>query len=121
MHMKKNVEEIERERRGEHAVSEFIISHTYAYKHVERTLAMSMPMQRSAFFSVPATSHLTISSSFPRGIVSLQNSRLRFIRLRESITTLFAHALYLANLADGLLELLHPVVLLARLSMCEDE
>lgn len=53
--------------------------------------------------------HLTISSTFSRGIIRLQHSRLRFIGLRESIPTLFAHALNLANFSNSFLKLFHSV------------
>jgi hypothetical protein len=51
--------------------------------------------------------HLAVPSALLCCIVSLQNTRLTLVRLREGIATLFAHALYLANLANCLLELLH--------------
>jgi len=56
----------------------------------------------------PHRHHLTISSAVLRGIVSLQNTSLGLVCLGEGVTALFAHALHLAHLPDGLLELLHP-------------
>ena len=44
-------------------------------------------------------------------IVSLEHAGLRLVGLREGVTALFAHALDLADLADGLLELFHAVIL----------
>ena len=52
--------------------------------------------------------HLTITASLLSSVVSFNDSGLAFISLRECKTTLLAHTLNLANLANSLLELLHP-------------
>lgn len=62
--------------------------------------------------SFPRTHHLAMSSSLFRSIIRLQHSRLTLICLRESVAALFAHALYLSDLADGFLELFHSTRLL---------
>ena len=51
--------------------------------------------------------HLTIPTTTLRSIISPQHTSLRLIGLRESIATLFAHALHLADFTDCLLELFH--------------
>lgn len=53
---------------------------------------------------------MPIPISLTRRIVRLQNTRLRFIRLRESIPALFAHALHLTHFANGFLELFHTAI-----------
>lgn len=63
----------------------------------------------------PRTGHLTIPTSASCRVVCIHNSHLlpALIGLAECITTLFPHALYLADFADRLLKLLHswPVIL----------
>ena len=44
-----------------------------------------------------------------RRIVGLQHSRLRLVGLGEGVAALLAHALHLADLPDGLLELFHTI------------
>lgn len=59
--------------------------------------------------AAPRARHLAVSAAFARGIVGLEDTGLTFVRLRESISALLAHALHLSYLSNGLLELLHPV------------
>lgn len=61
----------------------------------------------------PTAGHLTIPTTFSRGIVRLQHPCLRLVCLRERIAALFAHPLYLSYLPDRFLELLHPVVVVS--------
>ena len=53
--------------------------------------------------------HLAVPATLLRRIVSLQHARLTLVRLRESVAALLAHALDLADLANGLLKLFHSV------------
>lgn len=56
----------------------------------------------------PRASHLTIPPTTPGSIVSIENTHLAaIVGLGEGVSALLAHALDLANLADGFLELLH--------------
>ena len=58
----------------------------------------------------PRANHLTISTSLPRRVISIQDPHLlpAFIASAESITPLLPHPLHLAHLTDRLLKLLHP-------------
>ena len=69
---------------------------------------LQFPLRLPSLHCGPRTRHLPIPSSFPRGIISLQDSCLTLIRLTESIAPLLPHSLYLSDLSNGLLELLHP-------------
>jgi hypothetical protein len=60
-----------------------------------------------ALSSWPTARHLSVSAALFRRIVRLQHARLTLVCLRESVAALFAHALDLADLANGFLELLH--------------
>jgi hypothetical protein len=63
----------------------------------------------------PGADHLTISTSLPRRVISIQDPHLlpAFIASAESVATLLPHPLHLAYLPDRLLKLLHsrPVIL----------
>lgn len=81
------------------------------------TVLFSPPIQRPFLESNvwlrrlrPRARHLTILATVLRRVVRLQDARLTLICLRKGISALLAHALHLANLADRLLELLHPVM-----------
>lgn len=56
----------------------------------------------------PRASHLTIPSTTPGSIVSIENTHLAaIVGLGEGVAALLAHALDLADLPDRFLELLH--------------
>lgn len=67
----------------------------------------SRPPRPSPLDPRSRTRHLAPPAPLPRGIISLQHAILALVRLTEGIAPLFPHALHLADLADGLLELLH--------------
>ena len=60
--------------------------------------------------SSPRADHFSVSSSFPRGIICIQNPHLlaALVSSTKSITSLLAHSLHLSYLPHRLLELLHP-------------
>ena len=62
-----------------------------------------------ALSSSTTARHLAVPATLFRRIVSLQHARLTLVRLREGVAALLAHALDLADLANGLLELFHSV------------
>jgi hypothetical protein len=71
------------------------------------TLYASIAFTEHAFS--PATCHFAIFASLLRSVIRLKHPGLTLVSLRECITALLAHALDLANFADGLLELLHSI------------
>lgn len=83
-------------------------------------VCVSLSLSSSSSFFVPSRlyhyrflmwsrrGHLSVPSSVLRRVVRLEHACLRLVRLREGVPSLLAHALYLAHLADRLLELLHP-------------
>ena len=62
---------------------------------------------RLAPFDRPRAGHLAEAAPLPRRVVGLEDARLALVGLAEGVAALLAHALHLAHLADGLLELLH--------------
>lgn len=58
----------------------------------------------------PRAGHLAVAPAVLRRVVRLQHPGLRLVGLREGVAALLAHALHLPDLADRLLELLHPVI-----------
>lgn len=83
----------------------YIHNNPYAHFHIPNPNTMGGAWQAQL---PPTARHLTKSPTLACGIVRLQNTRLALIGLRESVATLFPHALDLSHLANGLLELLHP-------------
>ena len=69
---------------------------------------MSFPPGLPSFHPRPDAGHFSVPASAPGGVVGLKDTILALVRLTEGVTSLFAHALDLPDLADGLLELLHP-------------
>lgn len=53
--------------------------------------------------------HFSVPTTVLGRVVRLQHARLALVGLRKGVAALLAHALDLADFADGFLELLHSI------------